>query len=78
MQDVYKNIDEHNPGKKRKTLIVFDYIIADLINNKSKFKSGWTIELLEAENETFLLFLSLNNILMFQKVLGQIILTFSL
>ena len=34
MQDVYKNIDEHNPGKKRKTLIVFDDIIADLINNK--------------------------------------------
>ena len=33
MQDVYKNIEECNPGKKRKVLIVFDDIIADKINN---------------------------------------------
>ena len=34
MQDVYKNIDEYNGDKKRKTLIVFDDMIADMINNK--------------------------------------------
>ena len=34
MQDVYKNITEYNPGKKRKTLIVFDDMIADVTNNK--------------------------------------------
>ena len=34
MQDVYKNINEYNPGKKRKMLIVFDDMIADLVNNK--------------------------------------------
>ena len=34
MQDVYENIEEYNPGKKRKVLIVFDDIIADMINNK--------------------------------------------
>ena len=34
MQDVYKNIDEYNPGKKRKILIFFDDRIADMINNK--------------------------------------------
>ena len=34
MQDVYKNIEEHNLGKKRKILIVFDDMIADMINNK--------------------------------------------
>ena len=34
MQDVYKNIEEHNLGKKRKALIVFDNMIADMINNK--------------------------------------------
>ena len=34
MQDVYKNIDFYNPGKKRKMLIVFDDMIADMINNK--------------------------------------------
>ena len=34
MQDVYKNIEDYNPGKKRKVLIVFDDMIADMINNK--------------------------------------------
>ena len=35
MQDVYKNIEEHNLGKKRKRLTVFDDVIADMINNKN-------------------------------------------
>ena len=34
MQDVYENIEEYNIGKKRKILIVFDDMIADMINNK--------------------------------------------
>ena len=34
MEDVYKNIENYNPGKKRKILIVFDGMIADMINNK--------------------------------------------
>ena len=34
MQDVYKNIDEYDINKERKILIVFDDIIADMINNK--------------------------------------------
>ena len=34
MQDVYKNIEDYNPGKKRKILIVFHDMIADMINNK--------------------------------------------
>ena len=34
MQDVYKNINKYNPGKKRKVLIVFDDIIANMINDK--------------------------------------------
>ena len=34
MQDVYKNIEDYNPNKKRKILIVFDDMIADMINNK--------------------------------------------
>ena len=29
MEDVYKNIKNYNPGKKRKILIVFDDMIAD-------------------------------------------------
>ena len=34
MQYVYKNIEDYNLGKKRKVLIVFDDMIADMINNK--------------------------------------------
>ena len=33
MQDVYTNIEDYNPTKKRKVLIVFDDMIADMINN---------------------------------------------
>ena len=35
MQDVHKNIDDYNPRKKRKVLMVFDDMIADMINNKN-------------------------------------------
>ena len=34
MNDVYKSIEEYNPGKKQKVLIVFDDMIADIISNK--------------------------------------------
>ena len=34
MRDVYKNIDDYNPDKENKILIVFDDMIADMINNK--------------------------------------------
>ena len=34
MQDVFKNIGEINLGKKRKVLIVFDDMIADMTNDK--------------------------------------------
>ena len=33
MQDVYKNTEDYNPIKKRKVLIIFDDMIADMINN---------------------------------------------
>ena len=35
MQDVYKNINEYNVDKECKILIVFDDMIADMINNKT-------------------------------------------
>ena len=34
MHDVYKNIDEYNPDKENKILIVFDDMIVDMIHNK--------------------------------------------
>ena len=34
MDDIYKNIEEYNPNKKRKILIVFDDMVADMLSNK--------------------------------------------
>ena len=34
MDDVYENIDDYNPNRRRKILIVFDDMIADIISNK--------------------------------------------
>ena len=38
MDDVYNNIDDYNPSRKRKILIVFDGMIADIVTN-SKFQA---------------------------------------
>ena len=41
MQDVYKKIEEYNADEERKILILFDDMIADIINNKkTKFNSN--------------------------------------
>ena len=34
MDDTYKHFEEYNPNKKRKILIVFDDMIADMLSNK--------------------------------------------
>ena len=34
MDDVYSNTDDYNPKRKRKVLIVFDYMIADIMAHK--------------------------------------------
>ena len=34
MHDVSKNIDDYNPSKENKTLIVFDDMVDDMIHNK--------------------------------------------
>ena len=35
MDDVYENIHDYNPSRKRKILIVFDDMIADIMTNKT-------------------------------------------
>ena len=35
MDKVYRNIDGYNPNRKRKILIAFDDIIADIMTNKN-------------------------------------------
>ena len=34
INDIYKNIEEYNPNKKRKILTVFDDMIADMLSNR--------------------------------------------
>ena len=62
MQDVYKNIEDYNPINKRKVLIVFDDMIADMINNNK-------LNPIVTENLMFLLSLLRNLILKCQKML---------
>ena len=68
MQDIYKNIEEYNLGKKRKVLIVFDDMIADMINNKNLHPVVTELFIrkcsLEVESSTFH-----NHILKYQKKL---------
>ena len=35
MDDIYKSIEEYKPNKKRKILIVFDDMIADVLSEKT-------------------------------------------
>ena len=34
MNDIYGNIDDYNPNRRRKILIIFDDMIADIMTNK--------------------------------------------
>ena len=36
MDDIHENIDDYNSNRKRKILIVFDDMIADIMTNKKK------------------------------------------
>ena len=64
MQDVYKIIEEYNLVKKHKILIVFDYMIADIINEEI------VTELFIRDRKLNIhLFLSYNHILKYQNML---------
>ena len=34
MDNIYENTEKYNPNKKQKILIVFDYMVADMLSNK--------------------------------------------
>ena len=59
MDDVYENINDYNSNRKRKILIAFDDMIADIMINKR----------FQAIVRIFHLFLLLNLIFLFQKML---------
>ena len=67
MNDICKNNVEYNLNKKRKILIAFIDMIADMLNNKKL--NPIATHFLVVENSTFLLFLLHNLILLYQKIL---------
>ena len=53
IDDIYKNIKQYNPNKKRKILIVFDNMIADMFNDRKHnliVTEGMFLSLLEKES----------------------------
>ena len=67
MNDVDENIDNYNLNRKRKILIVFDDMIADIMTNK-KFQSIIKKLFIRCRKLNIHLCLSLNLIFLFQKM----------
>ena len=47
MDDIHKNIEEYNPNKKRKILILIDYMISDVLSNEKRTPSRFRKNLSE-------------------------------
>ena len=62
MSNIYENIEECNPNKKRKILILFDDMIADILSNKN-LNPKVTELCIRGRKLNFLLFL-LHNIIL--------------
>ena len=69
MQDVYKNIEDYNPGKEREILIVFDDMIAVMINNKKLNPVVTELFIRGRKLNIILFYLLLNRTLKCQKML---------
>ena len=67
MDDVYENINDYNPIRKRKKIIVFDDMIADIITNK-KFQAIIKELFIRCKKLNISLVLSLNLIFLFQRM----------
>ena len=67
MDDIYENIDNYKLSRKRKTLIVFDDMIADIMSN-TKFQAIIKELFIRCRKLKFRLFLSHSLIFLFQKM----------
>ena len=72
MQDVYKIIKEYNTDKERKILIVFDDIVANVINNKILNSMLTKLFIRSSKLNISIIFITYFkvHILRFQKMLG--------
>ena len=67
MDDVYENINDYNPFRKRKKIIVFDDMIPDIITNK-KFQAIINELFIRCRKLNISLVLSCSLIFLFQKM----------
>ena len=69
MNKIYKNIEEYNPNKKRKILIVFKDMIADMFSNKKLKPTATEFSIRGRKLSIFFLLLLHNPIFLYQKML---------
>ena len=58
IDDVYENLENYNPTKKRRVLLVFDYMIADMESNKKSSPKGTELFLRGRKHNISLVFKS--------------------
>ena len=68
IHDVYEDIDDYNPNRQKKVLIVFDDMIADIMSNK-KYEAIMKELFIRYRKLIFHLYLSHSLIFLFQKML---------
>ena len=57
MDHIYENIEEYNSNKKRKMLIAFDDMIADMLMNKNRNKMVTELFIRGRKLNIFLIFI---------------------
>ena len=67
MSDVYENIGDYNPSRKRKILIVFDDMVADIMTNK-KIQTIIKELFIRCRKSNILLVFTTSLIFLFQKM----------
>ena len=67
MNDVYENIGDYNPSRKRKILIVFDDMVADIMTNK-KIQTIIKELFIRCRKSNILLVFTTSLIFLFQKM----------
>ena len=70
VKDVYSNIDNFNPNKKRKMLVVFNNITVDMFSNKNVRVICYIIIYQNKKTQISTVFIRKNDTLLFQIVLG--------
>ena len=72
--DIYKNIEEYNPNKKHKILVVFHDMIPDMLSNK-KLNPIVTDLFIRGRKLNISLAFIMQSYLLFQKILDYILRT---